>query len=173
MKLTKFFLPIILAVLFFSCSEDDPTPAGEGIPGTWNLTGIEYTGSNTVSVLGIPVTTIPFTGTGRDLDLEIQFVEDTNEFEASGTYSIDLAYEIEGTPLSYTLEDQEFIAPGTWVQDGDIITISSPGQFDQELRVVEMTENTVVMAWDFEESFNQQGTINAVTLNGTYTFERK
>ena len=136
MKISKFFLLLGVLSLIYSCSDDEAsTGAGDSIVGKWKLTAIDYSGTSTTEVAGQSITA-QFTGTGFDMDLDIEFTENPNDYNTSGDYSIHLISEVQGQTIEQDWTNQGFIGAGTWVQDGDIITVSTSGQPDQEATIV-------------------------------------
>ncbi|WP_375561520.1 hypothetical protein ACE193_02885 [Bernardetia sp. OM2101] len=173
MKLLKFVFVFALISFLSACGNDDDentTPSGDGIIGTWKVTEIDYTGTTTASQQGVEFEA-DFEGEGVDMDLEMQFDNNMN-YTTSGDYSIILTTSFFGQSIEQRYDAVGFVGAGTWSQDGDQIIISSGGETNT-LTVLENSGNTLKVEWNHTQEVEEQGTTQTLDVNGTYTFERQ
>lgn len=171
MKITKLLL-ISLAVILFSCGDDeDPQPTGDGLTGTWAVTGIDYAGTTTTSASGMEIEA-DFTGTGKNMNLTITFKENPATFTSAGNYIIALKTTVMDQSFTQDYPVEGFLTNGTWAQNGKIITVTGPNGA-QEATIIEQTSTTLKMKWDHIDTQSQQGATVEMNIHGTYTFKRK
>lgn len=175
MKITKILL-LSLAVVFMSCGDDDkdeaqPGASGDGLPGAWTATAIEYEGTTTTSVSGIELEST-FTGKGKDMGLTVTFKETPATFTSEGKYTIALTTTTMGYSTTQDYPFTGFMTDGTWALDGKTLTINGAGGV-QTATVVEQTSTALKMEWDFVNTTTQQGATVEMKVHGTYTFKRK
>ena len=172
MKIAKFFLLLGVLSLCYSCSDDEEAAASDGIVGQWKVTAIDYSGTSTTSVAGQSFTA-DFTGTGFDMALDIEFTENPNDYNTSGDYSIKLTTDFMGQTTEIDWTNQGFIGAGTWEQNGNVITVNTPGQPAQEATIISVDASELVLAWATVQTQMQQGVTVTYDVMGTYTFERQ
>lgn len=171
MKSLKFaFLLVFIAFLSACGNDDENTPSGEGVIGSWKVTEIDYTGTTTASQQGAEFEA-DFTGEGVDMDLKINFNNDMS-YTTSGDYSIILTTSFFGQSIEQRYDAAGFVGAGTWSQDGNQIVITS-GTETNTLTVLENSGNTLKVEWNHVEESVEQGTAQTLNINGTYTFERQ
>jgi hypothetical protein len=175
MKITKPLL-VSLAVIFLSCGDDeDPEPTNDGLAGAWTATGIDYSGTTVITIPGTTNAPITgnFTGTGKNMALTVTFKENPATFTSDGSYTIALATTISGQTINQDYPFTGFLANGTWVQNGQVLTVTSGPNGPQQATIVEQTSTTLIMKWDYVYNISQQGSNTVMNIKGTYTFKRK
>jgi len=156
-----------------SCSKDDDSidTTDTRIMGDWTVTDISYMGTSSSNVGGVTIDA-DFTGTGYDMDLKISFDENPNEYTAEGDYSIMLVTDFQGTPIETPWTNVGFIGNGDWVKTDNTLTITASTGEVQSATITELTDNKMVIEWDFSQTTTLQGALVTQNVNGTYTFER-
>lgn len=171
------FFWLFLAVLSLgitACGEDDePTTNEQGIIGTWKITGIDYSGTSTTTVQGIPPTTATFTGTGYDMNLSITFGENPNNYVTSGDYSIELVTMAAGQTFTNQWTNQGFLGNGTWERNGDTLTATDSGGDVGVATIVSESDNEIVFNVMTQETTTDQGVTTVYDIDGTYVFTRE
>jgi len=172
MKITKLLL-LSIAVILFSCSKDeDPKPTGEGLLGTWTLTGLNYYGTTTTRASGMTVEA-DFTGKGKDMDCTTTFEASPNTVTSQGSYIIELTTTVSGQPS--TTDDYEFdevLTDGTWELDGNTLSVTnSAGK--QEATITKQTTTELEIAIDLNDT--QQGSGYSITreVHAVYTLVKQ
>jgi hypothetical protein len=173
MKITK-LLFISIAVILFSCSEDDdPIPTSEGMVGSWTVTSIDYKGTTTTTVAGI-TSRADFAGTGKDMDLTTSFTASPNKVTSSGTYTIVLKTTAGGTTSTDEFLFDEIVTDGTWSLSGKTMTVTMDGGAGtQEATIMSQTDTTLVMKVDIDEVDSGGGFTMTTKVSGVYTFIKK
>lgn len=179
MKISK-LLFLAIAVFFLSCSDDDkdPAPTGDGLAGSWTVTGVDYGGTSTTSYMGEALATATFTGKGKDMNMTLTFSENPNTFVSKGSYTVELKTTTAGMTQTQDVPVNEFMMPGTWKQDGKTLTVTSTTNGEvQEATIVEQTATTLKIKWDYVKTFEDYQGVEGVDFStdtkGTYTFTRK
>lgn len=176
MRHIKFLIPLICTTLFFSCSEEEevqPNIDNENLVGTWELTGLEYFGNSSTTVMGF-TTDADFTGEGRNFEVEVVISEDPNSFVSSGTYTVDLKTTTLGVTQEQTLNLLPFLLNGDWSIDGNIMTITNSIEGEpQEATLLELSETTMKMNHVYSSTTDIQGTLISQSTNATYTLTKK
>ncbi len=163
---------ISLAVIFFSCGDDDDDPQPtDGLAGTWAVTGIDYEGTTATEAGGTGIIA-DFTGKGKNMDLTITFKENPDTFTSQGDYTIAMTIEADGQSVTQDYPFEGFLTDGTWALDGETITVTGPSG-PQLATITEQTSTTLKMEWDYVHDMSQQGVTVLMNIHGTYTFKRK
>lgn len=164
---------VSLAVLFFSCSDDEPTPAlptVEGLTATWDLTAIDYSGTTATTFEGSTIKAT-FTGKGKNLDYTTTFSVDPNTVVSQGSYTIELKTTVAGQT---TTEDQEFndaFMDGTWELDGRTLIITNDG-LSQEAVITKQTDDVLEAKVNIEESFSFSEMTVSTKVKAIYKFRK-
>ncbi|HYF71137.1 MAG TPA: hypothetical protein VD884_23575 [Ohtaekwangia sp.] len=172
MKITKFFF-VSLLVLFFSCSEDEPSPAlptVEGLTGSWNMTAIDYSGTSATTFEGSTIKAT-FTGKGKNMDYTTAFSMDPNAVVSEGSYTIELKTTVAGQT---TTEDHEFndaFMDGTWELDGRTLIITNDG-VSQEAIITKQTDDVLEAKVNIEESFSESEITVTTKVKAIYKFRK-
>lgn len=115
-------LPILLLLTIVSCGKDgNQKSSTDELVDTWELTGLDYTGSNTTSAGGLDVVQ-SFVGEGKDFNASIEFKDD-GTFVSMGTYNVTLTTTTSGISTTDEVTVDEFLGEGTYTFDGSTITI--------------------------------------------------
>lgn len=174
MNFTKFFILFIGLSVLASCSDDDTNNSNNvSVVGNWLVTGIDYGGTSSIEVPGEDIITSVFTGTGTDMDLEITFDDNPNNYSTSGDYSVLLDVNTQGITQQQTWTNQGFIGDGTWDRSGNTLTITDSSGQENVTTIQTLNETTLVIEWAFINTFTQNGAIFVQDVQGTYTFERQ
>ena len=173
MKITRLFL-FSLVVSLFSCSEkDDPKPAGDGLPGAWSMTGLEYSGTSTATFDGGGSIAATFTGVAKNIAHTVTFTENPNEVISEGSYTIVLTTNTEGIVTTNEVPITEIFMDGTWSRDGDILTITN-GSIIQEGTILKQTRTELEVESDLEEIDDSiEGVTVTKIVHAVYKFKRK
>lgn len=170
----KLLLLFFISITVLSCSNDDEGGSQVGsdaaLIGQWVGTGIDYSG-NTVTEFQGQTINADFVGEAFDIDYTLTFSENPNEVISDGTYSIELTTTILGQSTTETVPNIGFLESGTWVKDGDQLTITNNGQ-TTTATIVELTNDTLVISAVEEETLSQQGATITSTVNLLATFTR-
>lgn len=170
MKITKLLL-LSIAVIFLSCSEDDPKPTSEGMVGAWTITAVDYRGTTTTSALGTNIKA-DFTGTGKDMNLTTTFNANPNTVVSEGSYTIVLTTTVMGQTSTDEHPFEEVVTDGTWTLSGNKLTfIDANGS--QDATILQQTSTTLKMKVDIKESETSQGVTVTTDVHATYTFKKK
>lgn len=171
MKITKLLL-LSLAVIFFSCSEDeDPKPTTDGMVGAWNLTALTYKGKTTTTVEG-NTATADFTGTGKDMDFITTFSKDPNEVVGLGSYTIVLKTTMAGQTTTEEYPFDEILSDGTWSLSGNTLTVTEDNE-SQEVTVLEQTSTTMKLRVIIDETQSVQEVTLTTKVEAVYTFTKQ
>jgi hypothetical protein len=171
MKLTKFLMFCIIAIILLSCSEEDPQPTSAGMVGTWSVTAVDYKGTTSVSGSGISAKT-DFTGTGKNMHLTVVFKETPNTVVSEGGYTAVLKTTMAGQTSTEEIEVDGFLTNGTWTLSGRTVTFTNPDGTDTAT-IIEQTATTMKMKWVVNESETDSGITTTEQVTGTYTLTKK
>ena len=175
MKVLKSSLIIFFIIIFLSsCTTDDSNPAdinaqASDLVGTWNL--IEENQNGTVSTLyqGNKVNGT-ITSTGKNLNTQITFTQNPNDFNATGNYTDVIKVSVLGITIVETEIDvpiSDLIDQGTWSLDQGVLTFSQNG-VQQNVRITELTSTILKIELDIENlEVNYPDYANTITINST------
>lgn len=171
MKNPKLLL-LSLAVLLFSCSEeDDPKPV-DGLIGAWSVTALDYQGTTITTVMATSIISI-FTGVAKNMDMTVTFNQNPNTVTSEGSYTIALTTITLGQSITEDFTFNDFIADGTWTVNDKTLTVTNAG-VAQEATIVSQTSTTLVLAVETEQSQDLAGVGSVVTsIEGVYTLTKK
>lgn len=171
MKNTKLLL-LSLAVLLFSCSEeDDPKPV-DGLIGAWSVTALDYQGTTITTVMATSIIST-FTGVAKNMDMTVTFNQNPNTVTSEGSYTIALTTITLGQSITEDFTFNDFIADGTWTVNDKTLTVTNAG-VAQEATIVSQTSTTLVLAVETEQSQDLAGVGSVVTsIEGVYTLTKK
>jgi hypothetical protein len=171
MKILSISLLMALSVIISSCSKEEVVAFDEGLlTGSWNMTTINYTGTSTTTYAGVS-TVANFTGTGKDMDLTVQFTKDPNNFTSSGSYSIELKTQINGQTVTETYEFSNFMMPGSWSIKGDKLTIEAQSQ-SQDATIKKLNNAELIIMGQQENKVSQSGVTVTQKVSVIYSFEK-
>ncbi len=186
LKITALFF--LSAILFTSCSDDDDAPNSPGsgvtdasIIGTWRMVEMNYTGTSSSDTMGQSLSA-DFDGTALNIDYIITFTENPNEYEAVGSYDIDLNATILGQNTQQTQSLNDINQTGTFDKNGDVLTLSgSLNQINtsvsipedsfenQDAEIQELTDTTLILVSNVEQTVEDSGFTSTSTL---YSYSR-
>jgi len=174
-SLFKFILFISITLFLFSCNEDDATPIDtnaqeQDLIGTWNLTEESQDGK-VISEQGIEVGTI--TSVGKDMDAQIVFTANPNNFTGSGGYTDVVNVSVLGQSIAeeeVVVSINDLINQGSWSIDQGILTLTA-NSVDQTANITELTTTTLKVEFDIEETSTLQGFTGTIdsTIKMTFT----
>src|SRR5690606_625917 len=159
-----------VAVILFSCSDDDPVPTSEGMLGTWVVTDINYKGSTTTSGFGMNIKS-DFTGTGKDMDFTTTFSEDPNTVISEGSYTIVLKTTVLGQTETEEVPFDEIITDGTWSLEGKTLTVVSGG-ITQQATITKQSNSSLQMRIDINQTESEMDITVTTKIQAVYTFEK-
>ena len=128
MKFSKLFGFALILGLFSSCVQNSDdievvVPNYTDFIGTWELDSYSYTGYATYDSNGVVDTTATYVATSIVLDAEVEFSQNPNTIETSGTGSIEVSLTFGGITITQSEDSVLFDGDGTWGASGDTITI--------------------------------------------------
>lgn len=161
-----------LTLILTSCSSDDDSTSdiNADIVGTWVGTEMVYEGTSETEIYGLPIE-IDFTGEAYDISTKLIFSENPNTLVSEGSYSIKLEYEQNGITETQVVEDQSFLASGTWELNGDTLIVEDVND-SFEAKVYELTDDKLVIGITQTEDIEVNGIITTTTVNITATYIR-
>ena len=172
MKTSKLLLLGILFLSLAACKKDEENNSST-LVGSWNVTGIDYSGTTTTVDPNVGTISGTFTGLGKNLSLEIHFSENPNDYTTSGTYDIDLTTMVQGQTYNTTWTSGDFIDDGTWELDGSTLRVTNGNGDVSEATIIEVNNSTLILEWMFSQVETNGSTVITSDVAGTYTFQRK
>jgi len=171
MKIAKLVF-LSLAVVLFSCGqEDDPKPL-DGLIGAWSVTALNYEGSTTSNIMGTSIIST-FTGVAKNMDMTVTFKQNPNTVISEGSYTIALTTTTLGQSITEDYTFTDFISDGTWTLNDKKITVTNSG-VAQEATIVSQTSTTLVLAVETVQSQDLAGMGSIVSsIEGVYTLTKK
>ena len=158
MRILKNGLSIFVLTLFFSCTSSDDTiivdtsAKSSDLVGTWSLIEEGQQGSISTTLSGIPVSGT-ITSVGKDLNTQMTFTENSNNFTATGSYTDVINFSVVGQSLAQqevTIPISDFINQGSWSLDQGILTITQ-NNVQKEVRISELTASSLKIEIDIED----------------------
>ncbi len=178
---TLFALIAISTTLLISCSgdEDSVDPSSGLIVGSWELTGMDYTGTSLVDYAGLTAET-SFVGTGVAFDCAVEFGENPNTVSSSGSYTIQLETTFEGETVVSEVTLTDVIGAGTWEIQGNKLVSSgtntvggvtqvASGAYD----ILELTQDILRFGLDTTIEQSQAGAELVQSIDISYTLRRQ
>jgi len=179
MRILKNSLLFSVLILFISCTSSDDTiivdtsASASDLVGTWKLTEESQKGTISTTFNNIPVNG-DITSTGKNLNTQIIFTENPNNFTANGSYTDVIKFSIVGQSMAQqevTIPISDFINQGSWSLNQGILTTTQNNE-QLDVRIVELTSNSLIIEIDIEdEQVDYQefsGTVNT-TIKMTFT----
>jgi len=187
MKLIKnLFMLVFISAVTFSCNTDDDSSQSTtgDLVGTWELSSLDYSGSS-ATTFDDETTEFDFTGVGSNIDYELTFEENPNNFEAVGGYDIDLTIAFMGQSTTQTESIEDAVSIGTWDRDGNTLTFDgvlvslgdmAPTTTDattNEITISELTANTLVLTQDVSQVQSENGFEIDISISTELVFTRQ
>lgn len=182
--LFKITLLSFALVFFASCEDDDSSnDTSADLVGTWSMTSLDYDGTSSTTFQGT-TTSIDFIGEGTNIDYTLTFDENPNNFDASGSYDIELTTDFMGQTTTQTESVEDANSTGTWSRDGNTLSFDgvlvslgdmAPMTGDTEnndITISELTATTLVLTQDVMQVESQDGFEVEVTLSTEIVFSR-
>ena len=149
MKSIRLILLFLLGTGCIACSPDSSDgDQNQGVPepqftGSWKLHSYSYFGSRT-DIDGEAVTQTTFTGVGYEIDMNLTFNENPNNYTNVGTYLVDhiVTTESGNEILYYGYFDKN--DSGTWNRVNNNISMTLEDQVNSG-DITELTDNTLEM----------------------------
>lgn len=170
MKIAKLLL-LSVAVLLFSCDEDDPMPTSKGMVGTWAVTAVDYKGSTTTTAQGVNLKA-DFTGTGKDMNMIATFNETPNTFTTEGSYTIVLKTTMMGQTETEEMPFEGVFSNGTWTLSSNTLTITTPDG-EEKATVIEQTPTTLKFKAVIAETETDMGFTVKTNVEAVYSFQKR
>ncbi len=168
----------LMTGLFASCEKEtnEPDPLDNGLDttellGTWNVVGYEVADGLSITEAEGQRITQQYTSYGKDYDMTFAFNMDPQTAVSNGSYTVVLITTLLGQEYTQEAPAYSLFESTAWeIRDGDIIFITE----EKEIlaKVMEQTENKIVMTMDYNESLEANG--GKITTEGklTITLER-
>jgi hypothetical protein len=170
MKITKLLL-LSVAVILFSCEDDEFKATSQGMIGSWAISSVEYKGTTTTSAQGASVKA-DFSGTGKDMNLTSTFTASPNTVVSQGSYTIVLKTTMLGQTTTEEYPVEEIFSDGTWTLDGNTLSITDV-YGTEKATIIDQSATSLKMRLEVTESETQQGITVATNVQATYTFTKK
>jgi len=183
MKNLLFLLTVALSLTLFSCGKDDPQddpldPVTEDpvveiplIVGDWNLTGISYAGTETVSSAGVPDAVTTLIGQGRDIDHVLSFNLDST-YVSEGSFVMDVTSTINGFSQTFEEPATDFLGTGVYeFTDPDIIITTIEPRV-VETTMTELSEDSLSYTALISMSSTEFGVLKVKNLNYNFKFAK-
>jgi hypothetical protein len=167
-------LPLLAITIFaFSCSKDDETPSFDEtlLPGTWEILDLDYAGTTTTTAMGVSVDAT-FEGTMVESTMEVIFTGDPNEFESSGSCTIDLKTTTMGQTVTTPSIIPYFMLDGNWTIEGDKLKVSDSGSAVEEATILQLDATTLVLQIDTNTPIEVNGISSVTDLHAKYKLGR-
>ncbi len=174
MKLLKFMLLALCMGSLVACSEEEDNNINpqSGLAGEWKASDISYAGKSSTEYQGY-TSTVDFTGTGTDINLKTKFSEGPNAYTSSGSYNVMLKTTVNEMTTESEYPNPPFLLSGAWEKKGNTLIITQSGDEVQEATILELSDKSLKLQWDFADVSNNSGATSTVTVKGTYTFTRE
>jgi len=159
MKPIKILL-IACVLCLWSCSSDDDSNGSDetiNIVGTWSAVSVEFDTTSVVEINGQGGAVV-CNGEGFDIDTQISFTEDPNQFVTEGDFSVLNDCTPGGESV---LEDVEALGSGTWSLEGDLLILIE-GEETIEANLDQISEDQISLSFEEEVSF-VDGSISTTT----------
>ncbi len=173
-KLLTTVLVIVLVGCSPSSSDDEGTQPVQQTPaftGIWKLHSYSYYGSRT-DIQEEDVTQTQFNGVGWEIDMNMSFLENPNNYLSVGTYYVDhIVITESGEEILYwiifNVDDT-----GTWTRNNNTITITLDGATNSGA-ITELTDNSMELIIDSSTSTTAyDGTVTNIVRTDVYYFTR-
>ena len=171
-NLTLFYLVFLLVIT--ACSNDDgdePNITSDDLSGTWVSTGATFNGTADVPFES-EVFNVAFTGASTSTDHKLIFSDTSNLFASEGSYDIDWTFSVLGISRTETTNDIEFLGAGTWVRNGNNLTLTVEGE-DTAFQITTLTENQLVIKSTTFESLVQDEDFTFENLEAIFVFSKQ
>jgi hypothetical protein len=172
MKTYKHILAIVVIFVVVSCSKDSQVSYDpELVAGTWEMTGFDYTGTTTSTIQG-NTTSSDFSGVGTRMDMVLALGHNPNTWVSSGSYDIELTWEIQGSEFRQAYPFSNFVNNGSWSIEGNQLNVfENDGDAQQRLTIISVTSNTLELETETELDFSQSGltALTVVNVHSVYT----
>lgn len=144
----KFMILFVAVLGLFSCSKDDApdssTPATTGnIAGTWEVTGLTYNGTSSMSQGGQTITT-NYDAVG------LEFNNSTVTFNSDGTFQsagngivVEMTMTFMGQTITQEMSAPGFLSEGTYSINGSAMTVVNANGTTQDCTIEELTATTL------------------------------
>ena len=163
MKVLKIITVLCFTLFFISCTDDESTPIDTNaqendLVGTWSLTEITQDGTATSTVQGVPVET-NYTSFGKNIDAQIAFSQNPNNFTASGGFTSVVTVTLLGqsTSQEFPIVIDGVLNQGTWEVNQGIITVTQNND-SQSLNITQLTDTQLKLEIELKQDVVIQGT---------------
>ena len=174
MKIFKTLFVCAFLVTLVSCGNDDDSSDADAslISGSWDMSGLDYTGSSTSDAGDSS-----FTGVGQDFTAVFTFDENPNDLTIEGSYAVELTTMAGGQTVTQVVGSEviggslEMNNNTTWSINGDQLTVTD-GEETQVLTVTTLNNNNLVLSYSDTVEINQNGFMQTSTVSVVYSFTR-
>mgnify|MGYP001069225898 CR=1 FL=1 len=173
MRNFKYALIIILGVVILGCDNEDDNTAEQSnnqnqLIGNWVAQDMTFSGNPTLTIQGVSLPA-DVNGEPYDIDLSLEFTENPNEYTTDGTFSVEVTVSALGFSETDNLENLSIIPDGIWEINNQTITFSSI-QESLDLKITELTLDTLTLSGVIEDTVDLEGTSNDVAIDVVFEF---
>jgi len=166
-NLKKLIVLFSATLLFLSCDTDDggsivdPNAEAKNLIGTWLLVEITQNGTVSTEVQGLPVNGT-ITSFGKDIDAQIIFSENPDNYVASGGYTDVITVNVLGQIIDeqQNISISDILGQGSWTLDQGILTLKQSSDI-RAASVIELTTTSLKL----ELEINEQAVLQGITGN--------
>jgi len=171
-NLKKLIVLFSVTLLFISCKSDESVLQVENsqILGLWKLTELTEDGTTTTTSQGISISAT-FTTYAKNIDAELNFTENPNKFDSSGSYTSVVTTEILGQQTVQEVPINDFIGTGDWEINGNTITVTSYGEVNTA-EVLELNESKLKLKILYNREFSAADTDIKTDIEVYYTLTK-
>jgi hypothetical protein len=144
MKIRIKIATVLVLLVFFSCSKDDPgeiSEIGADLVGTWILNEHHFEG-NRRTIVNDQVDMQTFSATAWEISFSVVFSESPNNYSAVGIYNLDHTYTDENGQVYLFGQTLNTNDSGSWVKTGTSIRITIDDTIKQAT-ISELSETTL------------------------------
>ncbi|WP_200977807.1 lipocalin family protein [Echinicola sp. 20G] len=145
MKLLRFTFVLMLVSLMFSCSDTELPMISHSVVGEWEMVGMTYSGTSTVSYGGINFPPTFSEGVASDIDYILTVNESPNTVVGEGSYTVTLKSSYMEHEFDFSVPVDYFMKSGSWEVEGDKFILSKPGESPETATIVKLTADEMVL----------------------------
>lgn len=171
MKNFILFTFCILGFLFTSCTKDD-VPASKQAEGTWNLVGLNYSGTTITETFGAVISS-EISGVGKNFNAELTFNLD-GTYARSGSYTAVVTTTTFGQSTVQTLDISDFDDDGLYTLDEEVdpikITFSDKNGVMSTGTISSLTDNEMKFSINSIQEMTTPGNLGTVKTDITANY---
>ena len=174
MKQFKIFFLITFAIIFSACSSDDDSNSSSNIDliGAWQGISVDYESTSTISAQGQNLIT-NCEGEGFDLNFQITFSDNPNEYVSTGAFSVTLICMALGQTFEQTSDDISILGDGTWRLENNVLFLKDDGNEDEVgAEITELSNGNLQLRIEETEVFQDNSISTSTTITVDMILER-